>query len=352
MWHRVQLEPIVSGCPNRCRHCSDEGEPPFGALMGLDEVKWLVDEFACAFEKTVGKPPEIRAWLDGFEPTVHTDFVRLKEYERSLLSEARRHEFDTLSSNGYGLARADDWQAAYQALAAVGFTGIGFAIHGLEEEHDWFVRRPGAYRDVMVAIERTLASGMRVQVWISINVRNVASFTAIKKVLEDRGGASIKVLTGVPAFFPNERLRAFEALRPTSADVQPIVEDLSHMAWDADTAAHWTRRLLDAGREACPHRYESAGKGPSQRTLGRFRITPDFDVRELFFSRPALEHGNIRRDGIDRVWRSVLEADLPALPEPEELAALYGDLQSERLHPGGDSVYMRLCDTWWQREGG
>jgi hypothetical protein len=122
------------------------------------------------------------------------------------------------------------------------------------------------------------------------------------------------------------------------------------MAWNADIQAHWTRRLLDAGREACPHTYESPGKGPSQRTLARFRITPEFDVRELFFSRPAIDHGNLRRDGIDHVWHSILEADLRALPEPEELAALYGDLQSLHLHPGADSVYMKLCDTWWRRE--
>lgn len=319
--------------------------------MSFDRAKWLVDEFARAFERSIGKPPEMRAWMDGFEPTVHPEFVRLKEYERSLIPEARRHEFDMLSSNGYGLAHRDDWQASYQALAAVGFTGIGFAIHGLEEEHDWFVRRPGAYRDILVAVERTLASGMRAQVWICMNARNVQSFGAVVKALDDLGGGAIRIVAGVPAFHSNERLRAFEALRPTRADVEPIMEDLRQTAWDADTQAHWTGRLMDAGRDACPHTYESAGKGPSQRTLGRFRITPELGVRELFFSRPAVDHGNIGRDGIARVWRRVLEADLPALPEPEELAARYGDLQSERLHPGGDSVYMKLCDTWWQRQG-
>jgi len=348
VWDRLQLEPIVSGCPNRCRHCSEEGGPPFGALMSLDDVKWLVGEFGRAFEKTTGHAPSVRCGLDTFEPTAHPDFVRLKAYELSFIPEARRHEFDMLSSNGYGLARLEDWRPVYEALIAAGFSGIGFAIHGLEAEHDWFVRRSGAYRDLVIATQRALACGMRVWFEIHLNKRNLDSFNSIAEMLEQLGGGKIRIITGVPGFFPNDRLREFEALlRPTKADLDLFAEALERMKCGVETEAVWTQRLMEKGRKICPHTYEHGGNVPSERTLGRLVVMPDLDVKELFFSRPAIPHGNVRRDGIESVWRSILEAQGPPLPEPQELARLYGDFGSQALHPCGDSVYMKLCDRYW-----
>jgi MoaA/NifB/PqqE/SkfB family radical SAM enzyme len=319
--------------------------------MSLDDVKWLVGQFAHVFEGTIGRAPSVRCWLDTFEPTAHPDFVRLKAYELSFIPEAQRHEFDMLSSNGYGLARLEDWRPVYEALMAAGFSGIGFAIHGLEAEHDWFARRTGAYRDLIIAAQRALACGMRVWFEIHLNKRNLCSFSSIVDMLEELGGGKIRILAGVPGFFRNDRLREFETLlRPTRADIKPLAEVLERMKCGVETEASWTERLLEKGREACPHTYEPGGKGPSERTLGRLLVTPDFDVKELFFSRPAIPHRNIKRDGIESVWRSILETELPRLPEPEELAHTYGDFGSETLHPGGDSIYMKLCDRYW-REG-
>lgn len=32
MWQSVRIEPIASGCPNRCRHCAEDAGPPYGEL--------------------------------------------------------------------------------------------------------------------------------------------------------------------------------------------------------------------------------------------------------------------------------------------------------------------------------
>jgi hypothetical protein len=41
----VGLELHIAGCPNTCRHCKDDGRPPFGALMSLDDVRWVLEQF-------------------------------------------------------------------------------------------------------------------------------------------------------------------------------------------------------------------------------------------------------------------------------------------------------------------
>ncbi|MFQ6041735.1 MAG: hypothetical protein ACE5PV_12830 [Candidatus Poribacteria bacterium] len=115
----------------------------------------------------------------------------------------------------------------------------------------------------------------------------------------------------------------------------------------SNTEAFWTQHLAENGRNTKLCTYEPEGKGPAERKLGRLRITSAFDVIELFDSRPDVCHGNIKRDGIEKVWSSVLETILPSMPEPDALARLYGDFESETLHPGADGVYMKLCDKYW-----
>jgi hypothetical protein len=77
-------------------------------------------------------------------------------------------------------------------------------------------------------------------------------------------------------------------------------------------------------------------------------VTPAFDVIERCLSRPHLHHGNLRRDGVDRVWQSILDATLPPMPEPDELAGAYGDPDSDLLYPGAESVHLKLCDRHWR----
>ncbi len=80
-------------------------------------------------------------------------------------------------------------------------------------------------------------------------------------------------------------------------------------------------------------------------------VEPSFDVIEAFDARPPVAHGNVREDGFDAVFGSVLELELPPMPEPGELAERYGDKSSDLLYPGADSVHMKLADRYWS-EGG
>jgi MoaA/NifB/PqqE/SkfB family radical SAM enzyme len=351
MWHRLHLEPIASGCPNRCRHCSEDGGTPFGALMSLDDVKWLVDEFTRVFEKSLGQPPSIRVWLDTYEPTVHPDFVGLKAYELSFFPDDKKEDHAWISTNGYGLARRPDWRAMYENIMAAGYRSIGFAIHGLEDEHDWFVQRKGAFQDVATAIARAREYGMNIQIQVYPTRRNLDTFKQVVDETREMAGETANILVGPAGFYINSRLREYEThLRITKSEWDKIAADIPYpQDMCKNTEASILLNLIENGKEACPFSYEVGGKGPSERILGHIQITPGFDVKEIFLSRRPVHHGNIKKDGIERIWQSILDTTLPPLPEPEQLVKMYGDFESEKLLIGGDSVYMKLCDAYWRR---
>jgi len=353
MWKLLHLKPMVSGCPNRCRHCCEEAGLPFGALMSFDDLRWVVEEFGRAFQQSLGEEPALRPWMDIMEITAHPDFVHLLGYGRSFFTEKWRRESTLLSSNGYGLARTADPAAAWRSLQEIGFTGFGTAIYGVGADHDRFARRKGAYDDFATAAQGALACGMQVQVEIHVHRWTLPSFPEIVKQLERLGQGRIRLLAGIPAFYMNDRLRAFEPLRPTQAEVeaQEAVRAIAESGV-GETEAAWTQHLAEPGSVARLYdgAYQRAGTGPEERDLGWFRITPDFEVIEEFEARPHMTHGNLKRDGMAQVWQHVLETGVPALPEPEELARRYGDPLSTAMHPAADSVYRLLGDRYWREQ--
>jgi MoaA/NifB/PqqE/SkfB family radical SAM enzyme len=354
MWKLLHLKPMVSGCPNRCRHCCEEADPPFGALISLDDVKWIVEEFGRAFRETLGEEPALRPWMDIMEITAHPDFVGLLGYGRSFFTEKWRLESTVLSSNGYGLARAEDPPAVWQSLREIGFTGFGTSIYGVEADHDRFAGRKGAYQDFAAAAQGALSCRTEVQVEIHVHRWTLPSFPEIVKDLGRLGQGNIKLLAGIPSFYMGDRLRAFEPLRPTKTEVEAQASAVSAIAERGvgETEATWTRRLTESGSTAELYNgtYQRGGTGPEERDLGWFWITPDFEVIEEFEARPHVTHGNLRRDGIECVWRHVLETEVAVVPDPEDLARRYGDLASEAMHPAAGSVYRLLADRYWREQ--
>jgi MoaA/NifB/PqqE/SkfB family radical SAM enzyme len=289
--------------------------------------------------------------MDMMEITAHPHFVRILEYGRAFFTEKWRRESTYLSSNGYGLARAADPAAAWRSLREIGFAGFGTAIYGVAADHDRFAGRKGAYDDFAAAARSALACGMPVQVEIHVHRWTLPSFPEIVQQIEELGQGRIRLLVGIPSFYMNDRLRAFEPLRPTQAEVeaQEAVRAIAESSV-GDTEAAWTRHLAESGSVARLYdgAYQRGGTGPEERDLGWFRITPDFEVIEEFEARPPIAHGNLRRDGMQSVWQHVMGAKVPALPEPEDLARHYGDLGSEAMHPAVGSVYRLLGERYWR----
>jgi hypothetical protein len=71
-------------------------------------------------------------------------------------------EFEPLSTTGVPLATRQDWWQVLEAARGLGTTTVWLAFHGLEQEHDRLVARPGAYAESCLAAERVHEAGMRV----------------------------------------------------------------------------------------------------------------------------------------------------------------------------------------------
>ena len=180
MWKRLTLQPIFAGCPNRCRHCSDAAGPPFGAFMSVDEIRWLANGFRNASAKALGEPLDILVWEDGYESTAHPQFVEMLRCIRTFDYEP----CESLSSNGYGVARLTDWRGPLSQMREMGYTALASAIHGVGDQHDRFVRRRGAYHDLEVAARRFLDVGMNVFFEIHLNRENIGELASIIEALQ------------------------------------------------------------------------------------------------------------------------------------------------------------------------
>jgi len=344
MWKRLTLQPTFAGCPNRCRHCSEAAGPPFGAFMSVDDIRWLAHGFRDASGKAMGEPLDILVWEDGYESTAHPQFVEMLRCIRTFDYEP----CESLSSNGYGIARANDWRGALDEMREMGYTCLASAIHGVGVQHDRFVRRRGAYHDLEVAAQRFLDAEMRVWFEIHLNRENIGEFASIIKALQELTNGRARLTSGIDAYYMNDSLRELESVRlrageiDTSDEVWGLAPDRGH-----DTEAALTERLSEDTAAQALDTYSPAGRGPEARRLSVLIVTPSFGVIEAFLARPPVAHGNVKGDGFDAVFGSVMELELPPMPEPGELADRYGDKSSDLLYPGADSVHMKLADRHW-----
>ena len=350
MMRPIIVEINATGCTNRCRHCFSLGSPPFGELMTVEEVRWVVAEFERVLGTHTAERPVFIRVEPPFEPTAHPHFVELHEF---LVTKCRDRSDDMcVNSNGWGLARIEDWQQAFARLKGLGFASLGTGVHGLPEEHDWFCRRRGAFADLAEAGRRALASGLDLTWEIHLNRRNLGQVGELIAKLRALSDGKAKIIWSISAFYMNDRLRALEELRPTEEDLGPVLDELLavYQREEPITEGAWVQRLAeDDPRINLYEAYAPARTESGQRSLGSFLVTPEFDVIEWFGSRPALHHGNLKTDGIERMWEHVLATELPQMPGPAELARRFGDASSRELHDGAASVYMKLCDTYWHR---
>ena len=217
----------AAGCPNSCRHCGAEGGPPFGALYGLDELRRLAGEWGplCVYH----------------EPTAHPGFPQV-------LAPSISVQASVLSTNGYGLARRPDWRDALSQLRDWGYEGVSCTLHGLEQRHDWFARRPGAFRDITTVSRQALEAGMWLHWNVYLDALNLPEIAPLVELCRSEYGCS--PVLSIPHHRVNARLWHYEELRPSldavaarvpeallAASFDPPLTELTEAAW----ATAWAR---------------------------------------------------------------------------------------------------------------
>jgi len=188
----------ATGCPDTCRHCARDGRPPYGSFYSLDELRTISDEWGPLVAHC-------------YEPTAHPDFPEIYDPRFSV------DHGGYLITNGFGLARRTDYPILLERMRHIGMHTLWLTLHGLREHHDWFVRRKGAFDDIVLATRRAKEAGFRADWQIFIDRKGLNDIPALVEVARQECGEDPRI--EIPFHRVSRRLWQYERLRPTLEDI-------------------------------------------------------------------------------------------------------------------------------------
>ena len=246
----LQLQ--IAGCPNACRHCGEDGRPPFGALMSVADARWVLERF---------RPlTDVLSPCVFFDSAAHPDVVALEALCQEFGNDPEGSDWSVLSTNAHGIASAEDPEGLLSELRQLGVRMLAFTLHGEREHHDWFVCRRGAFDDIWRTARLCVRIGLDTCFNFYVDRYNAADLQPfLDRTARLRDETGIQVTTALPIFvlyWANARLRVYERkLRPRPGDLEPIRNYLTER-WGREleefTEGNWVRRLLDPA-DPLPH---------------------------------------------------------------------------------------------------
>lgn len=358
----IGLEFCVAGSSDSTRLFHAVGSNPAENPMSFGDAKKVVDQFA---ELTRTDPPVVKGvgFYPFYEPTAHPDFLSFWELIVNFSDEAEEDPDETysvLSTNGYGIARAENYGEILQKLKNFGTKGISLPLHGLEEHHDWFAHREGAFHDVFLAAERAAEVGLEIyfNVWVDRqNIPHLPEVMDIINRLRDKVQGSVTQFIGLPRYIVTgkDEVRFYESeLRPRLSDLESLPSHLAPIKppYDKYTESAWVERILASPTD------------PSFMTDGFDEVSDDeacyilivdrlFDVyREPYnFQWPPAKIGNLKTDGLPAILDKLEAHQMPQLPDLVTLAGKYGDRDSTLIHRYAFSVRSKWLDMYWRERG-
>jgi hypothetical protein len=313
--------------------------------MSLEEITWVLLEvrrFCDAQDLTV----------DGYpmhEVAAHPQASQVMKLFHDLWGVVE----NPVPTTGVPMAMRENWHEFLETLLSLGTYTLWFAFHGAGDVHDKAVLRKYAYRESLRAIELTRQTEMRAGCNLFVTKENIHQFDRIVADLQQVGIQEI--IPCLYDFIPNARGRNSEHLRPEWLDVQPLVEKLDAIPETEFWRPFWyelPQKHTESWyvQQALERTWPNEEKLPSRIWLV---CRPNLDVYRGLAGLYTRLYGNLRRDGVDRVLGRAI-ADGPfsgdelrytyeeLLPPIKELAARFGDAQSQRIRYHPTSIRF-----WW-----
>jgi 12,18-didecarboxysiroheme deacetylase len=154
-------------CNLRCIHCySNSADKPYPGELTTKEAETLLDDLA-AF----GSPVIL---FSGGEPLLREDLPHLARYATQKGMRA------VISTNGTLL---DERKIAL--FKEIGLSYLGISLDGVEETHDRFRGRSGAFRETLAGIRQARDGGIKVGVRFTLSRDNVEEVPRIFDLLEE-----------------------------------------------------------------------------------------------------------------------------------------------------------------------
>lgn len=156
-------------CNLSCKHCYLNAED-------REYEQELTNEEARAFIEDIAAMQCPVLLFSGGEPLLRKDLFELAAYAKSLGLRP------VLSTNGTLIT-----PEMAQKLAEAGFQYVGVSIDGLEEIHDRFRGRKGAFRDAIQGLKNAAAAGLKTGVRFTVNADNVVDLPAVIDYVAEAG---------------------------------------------------------------------------------------------------------------------------------------------------------------------
>jgi len=289
----------------------------------------------------------------GYEPLAHPQAAELLR----LVAQYNQVKSNIFPTNGIALAMRDDWREVLQVVRETGYTHLWFTLHGIGKVHDRIANRPGAFREMCLAIERGREAGLECEGNLFLTKANIPQFDQL--IGEANPIKPGLWLWEIANFQPTPRLRRYEALRPELADLQPFADViLSHATYNQEkwsrleslTEAAYVRQALDEGSESAWLPYQDAVHISLACTHTLDIYAGAFNCRGYY----GKHLGNLKDDDAREILRRAIDADpVPyediffpdaKLPSVRELASTIADPQGQKLYFNRGNMRVRWLD--------
>ncbi len=192
----------AEGCSNACLHCSVLGHPPYGDFYSRQELLQIAREWGPIWPH--------------YEVTAHSEFPDI------LSPEIVGESVSPLPTNGFGLAERDDYSELFIRMRDMGITGVSFTLHGLEEDHDRFVSRTGAFQTILKAGHRAAERDFSIHWNIFVDQKNPEDIPQLVEIGKRKFGLKSFWLTSAdPIVSP--RGFQYEKVRPRLTDARNVL---------------------------------------------------------------------------------------------------------------------------------
>lgn len=157
---------LTDACNLSCLHCGSNACPQNRTYLPFEDVTMVLDQVARAYP-----PGSIMICLTGGEPLLHPQLCEIISYARQLGFSCG------ITTNGMLM----DEKTANK-LVNSGLDTATFSLDGLEDTHDWFRNKPGAYVKTLEGIRKLHAAAgktVSTQITTVIHRKNFHQLTAL-----------------------------------------------------------------------------------------------------------------------------------------------------------------------------
>jgi len=269
---------LTLACNLSCRHCGSSASQPKAMELTLEESLAICDQFKELLVQEVN--------FTGGEPLLRPDWHRIASYLSKLGIVTR------IITNGLTLGPTTIAQ-----MKAVGISGVGISLDGLEATHDYIRGYKGLFKRIQTGIDLILNAGLQLTVITTVNTLNLDELPSMFEMLKSVGVSRWQV----QPIFPLGRARKTSELCLTEQgyimlgkfvkDFGPQAEKASMEIRPGDSFGYFTEfDMREPLWRGCPAGLLACG------------ITSDGKVKGCLSLPDEVTEGDLRQTDLWNIW--------------------------------------------------